>query len=181
MISLSITPIDTKEQIDLDEIIGDYKVLNVEGFSTYLKSVWRDLIGRSNQKAKGMDNMTFSKYYELPGMITERLFSVFDSSQNGYLSKDDFTEGMLTLFSGDFDKLLTLIFKFYDFNKDGYIDKEDIRRVLSYIPLKTKPKSLRLKFEKENFDDRAESQSELHDKLDKVFVDKEKISEEEFD
>ena len=52
MISLSITRIDTKEQIDLDEIIGDYKVLNVEGFSTYLKSVWRDLIGRSNQEAK---------------------------------------------------------------------------------------------------------------------------------
>lgn len=117
MISLSITPIDTKEQIDLDEIIGDYKVLNVEGFSTYLKSVWRDLIGRSNQNAKGMDNMTFAKYYELHGMITERLFSVFDSSQNGYLSKDDFTQGMLTLFSGDFEKLFTLIFNFYDFNK----------------------------------------------------------------
>ena len=158
---LSITPSQSNDQIDLDEIIGDYKVTNVEAFGSYLKSVWKDLLGRSDQTAKGIDKMTFLKYYELPGMISERLFSVFDTHQNGSLSKEDFVNGMITLFSGDFEKLLTLIFKFYDFNRDGTIDKEDIRRILSYIPLKTKPKSLRLKFEKENFDDREESQNEI--------------------
>lgn len=177
---LSITPSQSNDQIDLDEIIGDYKVTNVEAFGSYLKSVWKDLLGRSDQTAKGIDKMTFLKYYELPGMISERLFSVFDTHQNGSLSKEDFVNGMITLFSGDFEKLLTLIFKFYDFNRDGTIDKEDIRRILSYIPLKTKPKSLRLKFEKENFDDRVESQNELHQKLDKIFHNKQKISQEEF-
>ena len=177
---LSITPSQSNDQIDLDEIIGDYKVTNVEAFGSYLKSVWKDLLGRSDQTAKGIDKMTFLKYYELPGMISERLFSVFDTHQNGSLSKEDFVNGMITLFSGDFEKLLTLIFKFYDFNRDGTIDKEDIRRILSYIPLKTKPKSLRLKFEKENFDDRVESQNELHQKLDKIFNNKQKISQEEF-
>ena len=87
---------------------------------------------------------------------------------------------MVTLFSGDFEKLHTLIFNFYDFSRDGTIDKEDIRRILSYIPLKTKPKSVRLKFEKENFDDRVESQNELHQKLDKIFNNKQKISKNEF-
>ena len=161
-------------------MIGDYKVVNVDGFRSYLKQVWKDLIGRNDKSAKGIDKMTFAKYYELPGIITERLFSVFDIHQNGSLSRDDFTEGMVTLFSGDFEQLQNLIFKFYDFNHDGYINKEDIRRVLSYIPLKRKPKSLRLKFEKENFNDRVESQSELHEKLDKIFKGKEKITQDEF-
>lgn len=177
---LSITPSESKEQIDLDELIGNYKVVNVDGFRSYLKQVWKDLIGRNDTSAKGIDKMTFAKYYELPGIITERLFSVFDIHQNGSLSKDDFTEGMVTLFSGDFEKLQNLIFNFYDFNHDGSINKEDIRRVLSYVPLKTKPKSLRLKFEKENFNDRVESQSELHEKLDKIFNGKEKITQDEF-
>ena len=109
---LSITPSQSNDQIDLDEIIGDYKVTNVEAFGSYLKSVWKDLLGRSDQTAKGIDKMTFLKYYELPGMISERLFSVFDTHQNGSLSKEDFVNGMITLFSGDFEKLLTLIFKF---------------------------------------------------------------------
>lgn len=89
---LSITPSESKEQIDLDELIGDYKVVNVDGFRSYLKQVWKDLIGRNDKSAKGIDKMTFAKYYELPGIITERLFSVFDIHQNGSLSRDDFTE-----------------------------------------------------------------------------------------
>ena len=39
---LSITPSESKEQIDLDELIGDYKVVNVDGFRSYLKQVWKN-------------------------------------------------------------------------------------------------------------------------------------------
>lgn len=77
---------------------------------------------------------------------------------------------MTTLYSESFDKLLKFIFNFYDFDKDGKVSKEDLRVVLSYIPLKTKNfPNFKLKFENEDFNDRIESQDELHVLLEKCF------------
>ena len=172
---------NTGDKIDLNEIIGDYTVENIPAFQTYLRQVWKDLSGRSEDKDKGINKITFSKYYELPGIISERLFSVFNSNKTNYMSCNDFIEGMVNLFSGNLDKLIQLIFKFYDFDKDGKVSKEDIRIVLSYVPLNTKGlKKESLKFEKENFNDRLESQKELHQKLDVIFKNTTTIDEKKF-
>ena len=173
---------DTLEKIDLNDLIGDYIVENVPAFQSYLKQVWKDLLGRSDNKEKGVNKITFSKYYELPGIISDRLFSVFNLGKTNYLSCNDFVNGMVKLFSGNLEELLQFIFSFYDFNKDGKVSKEDMRIVLSYVPLNTKrlKKKKALKYEKENFDDRLESQSELHDKLDLVFKETPALNEEKF-
>ena len=169
------------EKINLNDITNEYEVKNVEAFSQYLKQVWKDLSGRNKDENEGIDKITFQKYYELPGLISERLFSVFDSSGSGYLSLDDFIDNMLILFSSNFEKLLKFIMKFYDFDNDGKITKEDVRVVLSYVPIyKKSQKGGGLKFEKDNFEDRLKSQKELHDKLDAIFDSKEKINLEEF-
>ncbi len=169
------------EKIDLNDLIGDYIVENVPAFQTYLKQVWKDLLGRSDNKEKGVNKITFAKYYELPGIISDRLFSVFNTNKSNYLSCNDFIDGMVKLFSGHLENLLHFIFCFYDFDKDGKVSKEDMRIVLSYVPLNIKRlKKKTLKFEKENFNDRLESQSELHDKLDKVFKDTPTINEDKF-
>ena len=175
------------EKINFNDITCEYEVKNKEAFAQYLKQVWKDLIGRSgdtNEASKGIDKVTFQKYYELPGLISERLFSVFDNNNKGYLSLNDFTSTMLTLFSSDFNDLLELIFKFYDFDKDDKITKEDIRMVLSYVPTYKKNKknseNSGLKFDTEDFQDRLKSQKELHDKLNIIFGQKENINLEEF-
>ena len=175
------------EKINFNDITCEYEVKNKEAFAQYLKQVWKDLIGRSgdtNEASKGIDKVTFQKYYELPGLISERLFSVFDNDNKGYLSLNDFTSTMLTLFSSDFNDLLELIFKFYDFDKDDKITKEDIRMVLSYVPTYKKNKKNNensgLKFDTEDFQDRLKSQKELHDKLNIIFGQKENINLEEF-
>ena len=169
------------EKIDLNDLIGDYIVENVPAFQTYLKQVWKDLLGRSDNKEKGVNKITFAKYYELPGIISDRLFSVFNTNKSNYLSCNDFIDGMVKLFSGHLENLLHFIFCFYDFDKDGKVSKEDMRIVLSYVPLNIKRlKKKTLKFEKENFNDRLESQNELHEKLDKVFKDTPTINEEKF-
>ena len=129
---------DTLEKIDLNDLIGDYIVENVPAFQSYLKQVWKDLLGRSDNKEKGVNKITFSKYYELPGIISDRLFSVFNLGKTNYLSCNDFVNGMVKLFSGNLEELLQFIFSFYDFNKDGKVSKEDMRIVLSYVPLNTK-------------------------------------------
>ena len=171
------------DKINFNDIISEYEVKNIEAFSIYLKQVWKDLCGRrSDDKSKeGIDKMTFQKYYDLPGLISERLFSIFDSSHSGYLSLNDFIYNMQVLFSANLDKLLEFIFKFYDFDNDGKITKEDIRVVLSYVPIYKKIESNEcLKFEVDNFEDRLNSQKELHSKLDAIFGPKETLNLEEF-
>ena len=171
-----------EDKINLNELIGDYIVENQPAFQSYLRQVWKDLSGRSEDKDKGVNKITFSKYYELPGIISERLFSVLNTNKTNFLNCNDFIDGMITLFSGDLDKLIQFIFKFYDFDKDGKVSKEDIRIVLSYVPLNTKKlkKQKSLKYEKENFNDRLESQSELHEKLDIIFKNTQTIDEKRF-
>ncbi len=102
---------------------------------------------------------------------------MFDTNKDEHLDSSEFVDGMLTLFSENYDRLVKFIFNFYDFDKDGFISKEDIRTVLSYIPLNTKNKykSQKLKYEKEDYKDRIESQDELHAILDKSFDKKTKI------
>ena len=171
---------DKIEKINLNDITSQYEVINVEAFSQYLKQVWKDLSSRGKEE-KGIDKITFQKYYELPGLISERLFSVFDSSQSGFLSLNDFIYNMLTLFSSNFQKLIEFVFKFYDFDNNGKITKEDVRVVLSYVPIYKKSKNNGgLKFEIDNFEDRLKSQKELHMKLDDIFGEKESMNLEEF-
>ena len=170
-----------KGKINLDEVIGDFVVKNTSAFKSYLKQLWNDLSKREKSIKNGIDRISFGKYYDLPGLISERLFSVFDLKNKGYLTVNDFTSSMIKLFSGDYEQLLHFIFEFYDFDKDNKITKEDIRIVLSYVPLYKKIKHYQgLKFEKDNFEDRLASQKELHEKLDNLFKLKQIINFEEF-
>jgi Ca2+-binding EF-hand superfamily protein len=170
-----------RDKINLNEIIGYYVVKNISAFKSYLKQLWNDLSKREGNLKNGIDRISFGKYYDLPGLISERLFSVFDSKNKGYLTLEDFTNSMIILFSGDYAQLLNFIFDFYDFDKDQKITKEDIRIVLSYVPLYKKIKHYEgLKFEKDNFEDRLASQKELHEKLDDLFKLKTIINFEEF-
>ena len=168
------------EKIDLEELIKDFQIKDLSTFSHYLIEIWRDLAHRSSDPSKGIEKLTFSHYYELPGIINDRLFSVFDKSKNGYLDPKEFIEGMNTLFSESFNSLANFIFKFYDFDRDGYITKEDVRVVLSYVPLQKKYTKGKMKFEQEDFKDRVESQDELFNILNNSFGKKEKLSQTEF-
>lgn len=170
------------DKIDVEELMEDFRIQDVEAFQIYLKELWKDLSQRSDDKLKGINTITFANYYQLPGIILDRLFSVFDKNKNQFIDLDEFMNGMLTLFTESFNGLVTFIFNFYDFDKDGIITKEDMRTVLSYIPLNTnnKYRKDKMKFEKEDFKDRMESQDELKFILNKVFEKNDKIEIKEF-
>ena len=160
------------EKIDLNEILKDYQVKDINTFQNYLIGIWGDLARRSSEPSKGIEKLTFSHYYELPGIICERLFSVFDRNQNNFLDSAEFIGGMKILFTQDFSSLYKFIFKFYDFDHDGLISREDVRVVLSYVPLNKKFSSHKLKFEQDEYLDRVESQDELFHILNIAFKDK---------
>lgn len=133
-------------KFDVEEFLSDYKVKQPQSqlFARYLEEVFIQLSNQSKthstnlkgNKTKDIDSLSFSKYYELPGMISKRLFAVFDSDNNDYLSFSEFVTGMLNLFTSDFKHMARIIFTIYDFDKDGFISKEDIKVVFSYIPTK---------------------------------------------
>ena len=169
------------EKINFETLVGSYRVPSLNSFANYLAQIWRDLAKRSNEKKKGINKITFSKYYELPGLINERLFQVFDRDNNGYLDGKEFINGMIILFTESFSTLTKFIFTFYDFDQDGLITREDVRVVLSYVPLQTKNYNpTKLKYEKNEYADRVESQDELYNILNKAFGKKDTLNEEEF-
>lgn len=175
---------ETEEKVDCEELLSKFKVPSSKSviFGLYLKEIWKDLAERSEEKSLGINKVTFSKYFQLPGIISDRLFAVFDTDSNGYLCRSEFVKGMTTLFLGEYAEMVKFIFRLYDFDKDEIVTKEDIRIVLSYIPLKISNNiSLsNFKFELQDYQDRIESQEELLNILNKLFHHNDKLKIESF-
>ena len=133
------------EKININSLTKKLRVTNLNQFDAYLKDVWVDLYSRVTQnkndpkeksvKLNGLSKVVFNSYYNLPGIIGDRLFKVFDTNSNDSIELIEFVEGMRTLFYEDYEKNSRFIFDFYDFDNDGKISQEDIRVVLSYITL----------------------------------------------
>ena len=174
------------ETLDLSKIRKGLQIQDEELLHKYLKEIWSDLSKRSKDTTKGITRVTFNKYYDLPGIISERIFSCFDADKDGILSLNEFVNGMQSLFSQaeSFDSLAKFIFNLYDFNSTGIIKKDDVRVVLSYVPLQRKESSTIIKdnieIVEDKFEDRVESQEQLFHLLNIAFKDKEEMNFEEY-
>ena len=171
---------DKVEKVDLEQMTKNLRVNNMEAFSNYLRDVFTDLYSRvienkndpkeKQVKHNGITKSVFDKYYELPGIIGDRLFHVFNKKNREYINLNEFSSGMKNLFCEDFDVTLKFIFDFYDYDNNGKINKEDIRVILSYITLdddvsaKTPMKNL-------SYTKRINSQEELSNILKICFKD----------
>ena len=114
------------ETVDLSALIQDYQIVDLNFFKNYLTEIWNDLQLRSKETSiKGIEKHIFAKYYNIPGILIESLFEVFDTNNDGVLDKSEFTAGMQRLFlkENSFDSLARFIFEFYDFDKNGKINK----------------------------------------------------------
>ena len=148
----------------------------------YLSEISEELICFSHKK-KGISKNIFVKYFGLPGMISRRLFSVFNNNKNDeeYLSGENFIENMLNLFTGKIDYLFSLIFKLFDFTNSGNISSEEVSLILSYIPIRhSNYDNKKFKFEQDEFVDRIQTQEEISIALKLLFSSKSLISYNEF-
>ena len=173
------------EKIDLNSLTKKLLVEDLGSFEAYLRDVWSDLYNRVNKnkndskeksvKLKGLSKIIFNSYYNLPGIIGERLFKVFDTNSNDSIELNEFIDRMKTLFFEEYEKNTQFIFDFYDFDNDGKINKEDIRVVLSYITLNYNDNNIQIKSVDKtgiSFKHRLMSQEELNEILNKCFNDK---------
>ena len=167
-----------QDRFNITDILSLYKVSNLYIFTEYLVNIWRDLSQRNKEEGKGISRLTFTKYYELNGIISDRLFSTFDLNGDNYLDVKEFVSGMTTLFSGYYEQLLKFIFNLYDFEKNGKIKINDVKLILEYVPIKTnQPKKAQLlKYEKAAFIDRIEVQNELSTILSNAFGENETLN-----
>ena len=174
------------DTLDLSKIRKGLQIQDEELLHKYLKEIWADLSRRTAENTKGLTKVTFNKYYDLPGIISERLFAYFDKDKDGILSLPEFVNGMQSLFSQaeSFESLAKFIFNLYDFNSTGVIKKDDVRVVLSYVPLNRSDTSTVIKdnieIVEDNFEDRVESQEQLFNILNIAFKNKEEMNFEEY-
>ena len=172
------------ETLDLSKVRKSLQIRDEELLNKYLKEIWSDLSKRTKDVTKGITKVTFNKYYDLPGIISERLFACFDKDKDGILNLTEFTTGMQSLFSQaeSFDSLAKFIFNLYDFNSTGIIKKDDVRVVLSYVPLSDSSSNIKENIElvQDKFEDRVESQEQLFHILNIAFKNKEKMNFEEY-
>ena len=174
------------DTLDLSKIRKGLQIKDEELLHKYLKEIWSDLSKRSVENSKGITKVTFNKYYDLPGIISERMFAYFDKDKDGSLSLNEFVNGMKSLFSQEesFDSLAKFIFNLYDFNSTGIIKKDDVRVVLSYVPLQRNDTSTAIKdnieIVEDKFEDRVESQEQLFHILNIAFKKKDEMNFEEY-
>ena len=177
---------DKIEIIELDLTTSKDYLKNV--VYPYFIDIYNDLWQRSDDQEKGVDKVTMLEYSNLPGIVGERFFHLFDTNKDGYVDKKEFVKGFSRIFSSHLDTSLHLIFEFYDFDEDCFISQEDIRIILSYVPIcemANKERQREGKFTsgigaETSFSDRKQAQEEIKLLLDQIFKDKDKIDFDDF-
>ena len=153
---------------NLETFLSQYQIKSLIGFTLYLSEIWKELSIHSENKEKGINRVSFKRYFPLPGLLNVRLFNLFDMNKSNYLSPRGFIEGMTVLFSESLKKLIKFTFCFYDFNNDGFVERDDIRVVLSYIP------------KLYDFEEMINCNEELFKSLNDIFDKKEKMDLSQF-
>ena len=91
-----------------------------------------------------IDRTTFDKcfvptssYRHLPpSLVYDRVFSYYDTNDDGLIGFEEFVKGIASLKRKNFDERLRRIFRGYDLDGDGFIDRRDVLRMFrSYYTL----------------------------------------------
>jgi len=123
--------------------------------SPILTCIKSDLAARS--PGPTMDKFTFLKFFNVPGMLGERLFAVFDKfcsvcirilcvfliyiapprgvwfvcrKKDGVLDFEEFLRGMADFSRGTIDQKIRLLFNMYDLTGDGFVSRVELSTVL---------------------------------------------------
>ena len=175
--------INEEMKLNFTKFISSYQI-NINDkkyFEEYLSEIYEELISYSHKK-KGISKYIFIKYFNLPGMISRRLFAVFNNNNDEeYLNSENFIGHMKNLFTENTEYLFKLIFNLFDFDNDGIITYEDVSLILSYIPIRhNKYYKNKFKFEQDQFVDRIQTQEEIAFALKILFSSKNSIIYNDF-
>ena len=91
---------------------------------------------KQKNNEKGISLGVFIQFFDIQEFICNRIFKYLNKSKTGKLTKNEFINGLYTIFFGNFIELYKFTFFLCDFNENGKIHKFNMNILLSYIPAK---------------------------------------------
>jgi hypothetical protein len=121
--------------LDFQKIRKITQVEDIQSLEFYLTNIFNDLVSRENNQKdeKTIEKITFIEYMNIPFIVGEKIFKVFNKSKNGFLNKKEFVSGIISLYSGSLEETEEMIFNLLDFDLDGIIIPEDARLLLTFL------------------------------------------------
>lgn len=159
---------NSNELISFEEIRNSICFESNQYFVRYLTDMYAELslriptqeqVGPKGTVPTGITRIIFWEFLDIQKFICEKVFNALDKENKGQLTKNEFVNGLNSLYLGDFEETANFIFSIYDFNNDRKINKADVKLLLSYLPLKESA-----------FEEQMKSLKELDDILDKTFI-----------
>ena len=99
-----------------------------------IRQIFDELTRQSSTSGERVDKASFLRYFPLPGMMGERLFSVFDGDGNGSIDFPEFLTGLTMIYHGTVEDKKKFLFRMYDLDGNGEVTKDELFTMLSYIP-----------------------------------------------
>ena len=81
------------------------------------------------------DEYSFQELLDLPMIVCNKIFSAFTLFKNKIMTVDMFSTNIYTLFFGDIEDKMSMMFDIFDFDGDGFIIYEDVFLILSHMHL----------------------------------------------
>ncbi len=81
-----------------------------------------------------IDRETFSRYFNLPGLISRRLFSEFGKRNEGFVRYEDFVTTLAVLCHGTWEEKAEFVFKLFDVNNRNTISIHDLSALINHVP-----------------------------------------------
>jgi len=76
---------------------------------------------------------TFLKFFDLPGVLGDRLFEVFDTKKTGVIDFEEFMDGFARFSRGDPSAKMDMLFQLFDLDGKGGITRDELTTVLMSI------------------------------------------------
>lgn len=96
-----------------------------------LDQIFHEMAVRSPNDTIAKD--TFLKFFDLPGVLGDRLFEVFDTKKTGVIDFEEFIDGFQRFSRGDPSTKMDMLFQLFDLDGKGGITKQELSTVLMSI------------------------------------------------
>ena len=96
-----------------------------------LDQIFHEMAVRSPNDTIAKD--TFLKFFDLPGVLGDRLFEVFDTKKTGVIDFEEFIDGFQRFSRGDPSTKMDMLFQLFDLDGKGGITKPELSTVLMSI------------------------------------------------
>ena len=130
---------EKKKENSIEKIFNPSSIINFSfsnkiSFEFFLKEIFKDLQFRSNEienSSNKITKITFQEFFKFPMILSERLFFSLTMNLNSTeISKEEFVNGLLKLYSNNLKNRLEIFLNIIDFDLDGVILIDDLIMLL---------------------------------------------------